>query len=98
MTVHGACVAGSGLDRDVVIFSPVYSKQENGGFIDMSPSMLNVAVSRAKDAFLVFGDMDLFSTAADGSPRHLLGKFLFGVPENALEFGALPKDRLGNKA
>lgn len=27
----------------------------DGGFIDLSPSMLNVAVPRAKDAFLVFG-------------------------------------------
>ena len=93
MTV-GTVHALQGADRDVVIFSPVYSKHADGGFIDMSPSMLNVAVSRAKDAFLVFGDMDLFSTAARGSPRHLLGEFLFGVPENALEFGALPRDDL----
>ena len=93
MTV-GTVHALQGADRDVVIFSPVYSKHADGGFIDMSPSMLNVAVSRAKDAFLVFGDMDLFSTAADGSPRHLFGNFLFWIPENALEFGALPRDDL----
>lgn len=33
----------------------------------MSPSMLNVTVSRAQDSFLVFGDMDAFSSAAKGT-------------------------------
>src|SRR5690606_13190621 len=56
MTV-GTVHALQGAERDVVIFSPVYSKHADGGFIDLSPSMINVAVSRAKDAFLVFGDM-----------------------------------------
>ena len=93
MTV-GTVHALQGADRDVVIFSPAYSKHADGGFIDMSPSMLNVAVSRAKDAFLVFGDMDLFSTAKHNSPRQLLGEFLFARPENALEFEALPRDDL----
>ena len=93
MTV-GTVHALQGADRDVVIFSPAYSKHADGGFIDMSPSMLNVAVSRAKDAFLVFGDMDMFSTARHGSPRRLLGDFLFARPENALEFDALPRDDL----
>ena len=56
--------------------------------------MLNVAVSRAKDAFLVFGDMDLFSTASPGSPRRLLGEFLFARPDNAMAFDALERDDL----
>ncbi|EEC8991889.1 ATP-binding protein, partial [Escherichia coli] len=55
-TVHSL----QGAERAIVIFSPVYSKHEDGGFIDSDNSMLNVAVSRAKDSFLVFGDMDLF--------------------------------------
>ena len=93
MTV-GTVHALQGADRNVVVFSPAYSKHGDGGFIDKSPSMLNVAVSRARDAFLVFGDMDLFSTAEPGSPRQLLGEFLFGEPANALEFGALPRDDL----
>ena len=84
MTV-GTVHALQGADRNVVIFSPAYSKHVDGEFIDKSPSMLNVAVSRAKDAFLVFGDMDLFKTAEPGSPRQLLGEFLFGDPENALD-------------
>ncbi|MCO1253139.1 DEAD/DEAH box helicase, partial [Escherichia coli] len=43
-TVHSL----QGAERAIVIFSPVYSKHEDGGFIDSDNSMLNVAVSRAK--------------------------------------------------
>ncbi len=75
MTV-GTVHALQGAERDVVIFSPVYSKHADGGFIDLSPSMLNVAVSRAKDAFLVFGDMDTLASAPPGSPRSVLARFL----------------------
>ena len=85
MTV-GTIHALQGADRDIVIFSPAYSKHADGRFIDMSTSMLNVAVSRAKDAFVVMGDMDLFSIARPGSPRRLLGEFLFAHPENAMTF------------
>ncbi len=89
-TIHSL----QGADREIVIFSPTYSKHEDGGFIDGSTSMLNVAVSRAKDAFLVFGDMDLFSTARPGSPRQLLGQFLFAHPENAMSFQAIERKDL----
>ena len=93
MTV-GTIHALQGADRDVVIFSPAYSKHADGGFIDMSPSMLNVAVSRAKDAFIVMGDMDLFSSAKAGTPRHLLGEFLFARLENAMAFEVQRRDDL----
>ena len=69
-TVHSL----QGAERAIVIFSPVYSKHEDGGFIDSDNSMLNVAVSRAKDSFLVFGDMDLFEIQPPSSPRGLLAK------------------------
>ncbi len=93
MTV-GTIHALQGADRDVVIFSPAYSKHADGGFIDISTSMLNVAVSRAKDAFIVMGDMDLFAVARPGSPRHLLGRFLFARPENAITFETQRRDDL----
>ncbi|NWA36652.1 hypothetical protein HX889_03215 [Pseudomonas reactans] len=48
--------------------------------------MLNVAVSRAKDSFLVFGDMDLFEIQPGSSPRGLLAKYLFASDSNALQF------------
>lgn len=81
-TVHSL----QGAERAIVLFSPVYSKHEDGGFIDSDNSMLNVAVSRAKDSFLVFGDMDLFEIQPGSSPRGLLAKYLFSSACNALQF------------
>lgn len=81
-TVH----ALQGAERRVVIFSPVYSKHADGSFIDQSPSMLNVAVSRAKDSFLVFGDMDTLASAPPGSPRSLLAHFVSRDAANELDF------------
>tara|TARA_R110002072_G_scaffold24806_3_gene83845 strand:- start:3209 stop:6640 length:3432 start_codon:yes stop_codon:yes gene_type:complete len=89
-TVHSL----QGAERPVVIFSPVYSKHGDGNFIDSSPSMLNVTVSRAKDSFLVFGDMDVFSTAAKGSPRALLAEFMFKSEDNMLDFEVEPRSDL----
>lgn len=93
-TVHSL----QGAERSVVIFSPAYAKGADGTFIDSSTSMLNVAVSRAKDNFLVFGDMDLFSLASSSSPRGLLGTFLFAKSENALEFEIQPREDLEKRA
>jgi len=81
-TVHSL----QGAERHIVIFSPVYSKHADGRFIDKSASMLNVAVSRAKDSFIVFGDMDVFDSVAAGEPRGVLATFLFNRPMNALQF------------
>lgn len=81
-TVH----ALQGAERPVVLFSAVYSRHDDGGFIDRDPSMLNVAVSRAKDSFLVFGDMEVIDSAAPGTPRHLLSGYLLANEENALTF------------
>ncbi|MBF4254377.1 superfamily I DNA helicase, partial [Vibrio anguillarum] len=64
-TVHSL----QGAERKIIIFSHVYTRHNDGGFIDMDPSMLNVAVSRAKDAFLVFGDLDIIEAAPSSSPR-----------------------------
>lgn len=83
MTV-GTVHALQGAERPVIIFSPVYSKDADGGFIDSSPSMLNVSVSRAKDSFLVFGDMDVFRAAPQTTPRGLLAQFLLNHPANNL--------------
>ncbi|HGF4530957.1 TPA: AAA domain-containing protein [Escherichia coli] len=82
----GTVYSLQGAERAIVIFSPVYSKHEDGGFIDSDNSMLNVAVSRAKDSFLVFGDMDLFEILPPSSPRGLLAKYLFESEKNALSF------------
>ena len=88
-TVH----ALQGAERPVIIFSPVYSRHADGGFIDASPSMLNVTVSRAKDSCLVFGDMDLLATARSGSPRALLSEVL-AASGRALDFAMEPRTDL----
>nr|WP_321483689.1 AAA domain-containing protein [uncultured Cohaesibacter sp.] len=88
-TVH----ALQGAERPVAIFSPVYSKHADGGFIDVSPSMLNVTVSRAKDSCLIFGDMDVLATARSCSPRALLSEFL-DAKGKALDFAMEPREDL----
>ncbi len=47
-----------GAERRVIIMSTVYGGNEGCYFIDASKSMLNVAVSRSKDSFLVFGNIN----------------------------------------
>lgn len=89
-TVH----ALQGAERPIIIFSQVYSRHNNGRFIDSSTSMLNVAVSRAKDSFLVFGDMELISTAPPSTPRGLLSRYLFNTPDQELVVKTLKRDDL----
>lgn len=89
-TVHSF----QGAERPVVIFSAVYSKHADGSFIDRRESMLNVAVSRAKDSFLVFGDMDLFGQVPAGKPRGLLAEFLLQDPASELIFEYQPRQDL----
>ena len=93
-TVH----AFQGGQRPVVLFSPTYSKLADGGFIDRDASLLNVAVSRAQDSFLVFGDMDLLSRAPVGCPRGRLGQFLFSEEANRLPFQPPPPSDLISEA
>ncbi|WP_448196747.1 AAA domain-containing protein [Pseudomonas putida] len=89
-TVHSF----QGAERPVVIFSAVYSKHADGGFIDRRDSMLNVAVSRAKDSFLVFGDMDLMGQVPVSKPRGLLAKYLLADPASELQFEHQPRQDL----
>jgi len=95
-TVHSL----QGAERPIVIFSTVYSKHPNGNgsFIDRSPSMLNVAVSRAKNAFLVFGDMDVLGQASPTSPRGKLAHCLFADDANALQFEYRVRHDLASEA
>ncbi len=57
-TVH----ALQGAERPIVLFSSVYTAADNVGkkFFDENVNMLNVAVSRAKDSFILFGDERIF--------------------------------------
>lgn len=81
-TGHGITVgtvhALQGAERRVVIFSPTYGLGTDPGrtFIDRNRSMLNVAISRAQDAFLVFGNMHLFQPVGQ-HPCAVVGRMLF---------------------
>jgi hypothetical protein len=66
-----------GAERRVVIFSPTYGIETDLSATrfkeDIAP--LNVTISRAQDAFLVFGNMDLFHPAG-GGPTAIMGRAL----------------------
>ena len=76
-----------GAERPMVLFSPVYTAQDQG-FVrrfDQSTEMLNVAVSRAMDSFLVVGDPGVFR-AGGGSPSSVLAGYLQVVPTAPPDF------------
>lgn len=81
-----------GAERQIILFSPVYSKHDKAKefFFDEDPSLLNVAVSRAKDAFIVFGDASIFDLKP-GKPSFLLGEHLRKSPNSEI---LLPREAL----
>lgn len=73
-TVH----ALQGAEKHIVLFSMVYGKGDSASmFFDRGnkPNMLNVAVSRAKDSFIVFANTDIFDKDAK-TPSGILSNFL----------------------
>jgi hypothetical protein len=86
-TVH----ALQGAQRLVIIFSPVYGGLDASmPFIDDGVNMLNVAVSRAQNSFLVFGNMARFDPSAVALPSGKLAKFLFARESNEITDVELP--------
>ncbi|HSH05174.1 MAG TPA: AAA domain-containing protein [Anaerolineae bacterium] len=78
-TIH----ALQGGERPLVIFSPVYTLDDHQPyFFDRGPNMLNVAVSRAQDSFLYFGDPRILNPD-DTTPSALLARHLFRHPSLA---------------
>lgn len=66
-----------GAEFPVVLFSSVYTRHDaNRYMLDETPNMLNVAVSRAQDSFIVIGDMDAFDER-DNEPSSVLAAHLF---------------------
>lgn len=70
-----------GAECDVILFSSVYASNDSGGskFYDRGSNMMNVAVSRAKNAFIVFGDENIFGNGSSISPSGLLKQSLLTV-------------------
>lgn len=80
-----------GAERFIVIFSSVYAAIDSPPyFFDMGVNMLNVAVSRAKDSFLVFGDMNVFNSRNTHAPSGLLARYLFADEANEITNLKLP--------
>ncbi len=77
MTV-GTIHALQGADRDIIIFSPVHTAEDGDApFFDNGPNLINVAVSRARHSFLVFGDMRVLNPARRSCPSGVLAAHLF---------------------
>jgi superfamily I DNA and/or RNA helicase len=75
-TVHSL----QGAERSLILFSSVYTPKDRGTyFFDRSINMLNVAVSRAKDSFLCFGDRRILNPQIN-SPSGLLARCFFELP------------------
>ncbi|UOB17872.1 AAA domain-containing protein [Abyssalbus ytuae] len=73
-TVH----ALQGAERPVILFSSVYGPGDTGTMFfdrDNKPNMLNVAVSRAKDSFIVFGNRNILDGKTT-KPSGILAKHL----------------------
>ncbi len=73
-TVH----ALQGAERNIILFSSVYTNEDEGTMFfdkDNKPNMLNVAVSRAKDSFILFGDTRIFDETKN-TPSGVLKKHL----------------------
>ena len=67
-----------GAECDLILFSSVYASNDSSGskFYDRGNNMMNVAVSRAKNSFIVFGDRNVFGKSSASSPSGLLKQYL----------------------
>lgn len=85
MTV-GTVHALQGAERSIIIFSPTNSDSRKPLFMDYGnkTNMLNVAVTRAKHSFLVFGNMEIFKVG-QYKPSSFLAELLYEDENNALD-------------
>lgn len=73
-----------GAEKPIILFSMVHSSDSNQRLsFDKSNMMLNVAVSRAEDVFIAFGDMGILDTKLS-TPSGLLAKYLLQSSENEI--------------
>jgi hypothetical protein len=91
--VIGTVGSLQGAEREIVIFSSVYDRGFKGEFFfDKSRNHLNVAVSRAKDSFLVFGDMTIFNPKSK-TPSGELARALLKTDEQNLAKNEQPSSK-----
>lgn len=85
MTV-GTTHALQGAERTVVLFSSVYglSDKTTKKFYENGANLLNVAVSRAKERFVVFGHQEVFGSSPTDRYSYALRKYLADVNSTKL--------------
>jgi superfamily I DNA and/or RNA helicase len=88
-TVHSL----QGAEREIVLFSLVVSKKDPLGFLNSQYNMINVAISRAKHSFLVFGNISTLDFN-ENSPLGNLKKWLL-TAENPELSNSLVYDEKG---
>lgn len=66
-----------GGERKIIIMSTTYGSEDGCFFIDHNKSLMNVAVSRAEDSFLMFGDIECLKSEKN-SPSGLLKSYIKG--------------------
>ena len=64
-----------GGERKIILFSTVYGADEGCSFLDYKPNLMNVAISRAQDRFIIFGDINCLSKSGQ-KPSGLLRSML----------------------
>jgi hypothetical protein len=71
-----------GAERPVILFSATYGHGDGPyAMLNRTPNLLNVAVSRAQDSFVFFGDMRILTRYRN---TELLGKYLLQNPASGL--------------
>lgn len=65
-----------GAERKILIFSTTYGAAESGFFIEKNANLMNVAVSRAKDAFWVFGSIDCLKSGEPSTAKGLMYQYV----------------------
>lgn len=73
-----------GAEKKIIIFSSVYGYEESCGFINRNTNLMNVAVSRAKDAFLVFGSYQTLTRNKHSAGGLLADMCSMKVPDNII--------------
>ena len=64
-----------GGERKIIIMSTTYGSKDACFFIDNNKNIMNVAVSRAEDSFLVFGEINCLKDEIQ-TPSGLLKKYI----------------------
>lgn len=82
--VVGTVSSLQGAEARIVLYSHVVSPSDRSSYVDAKPNLLNVAVSRAQDHFLFFGDLASISNRPISTPTGLLYNHLVRDQANRL--------------